>query len=234
MKGSILSIAVYLRHRGPAIKGLLQNCSLYILIFRTKRFAKNRTPSLQHVFYQKDQLKVRTSRPDHSTGTNISSINDLRNAVDDNLAASLGELGFSQSFTLVDAKLALGVATVLIAGGLFLADKKLGFEKTYTLTVVAVVLYFALSALQLYLTSSKKYKNNKFVGYNDKKDKIAVYSWTTKFDPVYHVKIVLNDADAITSKIEFASVFDAFGYYKPDNTTALFRTELANLAKKDL
>lgn len=172
--------------------------------------------------------------PFNSIATNTSSITDLRNAVDDNLAASLGELGFSQSFTLIDAKLALGVSTVLISAALFVADKKLGFEKTFTLTVVAVVLYFTLSALQLYLTSSKSYKNNKFVGYNDKKEKIAVYTWTTKFDPVYHVKIVLNDKESVTSKIEFAKVFDAFGYYKPDNTTALFRTELANLAKKDL
>lgn len=159
----------------------------------------------------------------------------MRTVVDDNLQASLGKLGYAQSFTLTDLKLALGYMTIAIAGGLFYLDKKFEFKDAYNFTVAGIVVYFIISGIHLFFTSGK-FKNNKYVGYNDSKEKILISSWTNKYEPTYHYKIVINDDEsrAITSQFPFTSVFDSFGYYKSDLTTEILQKELEKFGKKDL
>lgn len=134
----------------------------------------------------------------------------------------MAELGYEQSFTLIDTKLALGYGTVAIAGILFYMDKKLPFKDTYYCIVVCVVLYAIISAILYYYTSGPE-KNNKYVGYNDGKQKIAVHTWTSKYDPIYNVKIVLNDniESAILVDIPFTKFYDAFGFYNQGAFTEL-------------
>lgn len=153
---------------------------------------------------------------------------DLRNTVDDNLPLTMEALGYEQSFTLIDIKLALGYLTVAIAGLLFYLDKKFSFKETYYVIAGCVVVYFILSSILYFFTSTPKYKNNKFVGYNESKQKIEVFTWTSKYDPIYNVKIVIddNDASATVTEFPFMKMFDAFGYYNQDAAVALFKQVL--------
>jgi len=143
-------------------------------------------------------------------------------------------LGYTQSFSLIDTKLALGYLTVVIAGLLYVVDKKFGFEKTYNVTVLSVILYFLISAILFYLSSTTKYKNVKYIGYDEKNQKILVATWTEKYDPIYHLKIRFNDEESssIVTSFEFMKVFDAFGYYKQDELTRMLKNELEKIDKK--
>lgn len=119
---------------------------------------------------------------------------------------------------------------------LFYIDKKFGFKEAYFLTVLIIGLYFLVSGVLLFFTSSTKYKNNKFIGLNDSNQKISVSTWTYKCEPLYNIKITLNDDENVSleTKIEFMKVFDSFGYYKQDETTTFLKKELEKLNKKSL
>lgn len=143
--------------------------------------------------------------------------------MDDNLPASLAQLGYTQSFSLIDLKIALGYTTVLIAGGLFLVDKKYGFESIFNITIAAILVYALASLVLYYFSSVGEYKNNKYIGYNDKGEKILVAAWTVKYKPIYHIKLVLNNKEEITAELEFTKVFDSWGYYKQEETTEFLK-----------
>ena len=77
---------------------------------------------------------------------------DLKNTTDDALPNYLNSLKFKQSHNLTDVRLALGYASVLIAGLTFYFDFKLGWDKTKYWTLWAVVVYFLLNgALTLWI-----------------------------------------------------------------------------------
>lgn len=156
--------------------------------------------------------------------TNRSSVNDLRNATDDQLPFALETLGYQQSFTLIDTKLALGYLTVAIAGLLFYMDKKFAFKDTYYAVIACVAAYFVISTIMLYFTSGPQ-KDNKYIGFNDAQQKILVYSWTSKYDPIYNVKIVLNDNtdSAVEAALPFTKFFDGFGYYNQEAFVGLVK-----------
>lgn len=158
----------------------------------------------------------------------------MRTTVDDNLTTSLSALGYNESFTLIDTKIALGYLTAIIAGGLYFYDKKYGFDKTFNLTIVAVLAYFAISGILWYYTSTPQYKNVKYIGYNDKKEKITVATWTSKFEPIYHVKITTSEGQQIDAQFEFMKLFDGMGYYKEEQLTKLIKAELEKVNKKSI
>lgn len=151
----------------------------------------------------------------------------MRNHTDEQLPLSLQSLGYDQSFTLIDTKLALGYLTVAIAGLLFWMDKKYVFKDTYYAVIACVVLYFLISTVMWYLNYGT-YKDNKYIGYNDSNQKISVYTSTTKYDPIYNVKIVLNDQfdAALEVPLPFTKFYDQFGYYNQEALTTLLKEAL--------
>lgn len=118
---------------------------------------------------------------------------------------------------MIDIKLGLGCITVAIAGFLFWLDKNYPFKDTYYVIAGAVGLYFLVSCVLLYFTSGPGYKDNKYAG-TKKQDRIVLYGWTTKYDPIYNVKVVLNgnEQGAVTKEIPFNKVFDQFGYFNQE------------------
>ncbi|KAF2674592.1 hypothetical protein BT63DRAFT_14925 [Microthyrium microscopicum] len=75
----------------------------------------------------------------------VYSLPELKNTTDDALPNYLNSLGFTQSHTLTDVRLALGYAAVSIAGALFYADWKLGWDVTRAYTLPAVLAYGVLN-----------------------------------------------------------------------------------------
>lgn len=109
-----------------------------------------------------------------------------------------------------------------IAGILFYMEKHYTFKETKNVIAILVVLYFLISCVMYYLTHFGKFKNNKYSGINDAGEKVTVYTWTTKFDPIYNVKVVLGLL-AVTSSFEFMKMYDRFGFINLEAATALFR-----------
>ena len=79
---------------------------------------------------------------------------DLKNATDDALAPYLTNLPkpytFKQEHYTTNIKLALGYTAVVIAGVLFYADWKLGWDATKAYTAPACVVYFVLNGFLTY------------------------------------------------------------------------------------
>lgn len=165
--------------------------------------------------------------------TNFSSINDLRQATDDNLSSVLSELGYDESFKLIDTKLALGYSTVIIAGLLYYIDKKYTFQESFNVTALSIVAYFLISGVLSYLKWTNK--DVKYVGYTPKGKKISISGWTEKFDSVYKTKIVLNgdDKNAVFADLEFSKLFDILGYFSRDGLLSLLKKEISKIEKKD-
>ena len=80
------------------------------------------------------------------------SLNDLKNTTDDALGNYLRGLSFKQDNTKLDVRLALGYVSVIIAGAIFYADWKLGWEATKGWTAVAVAAYAVLNGAFTYWT----------------------------------------------------------------------------------
>lgn len=147
----------------------------------------------------------------------------MKLAADEALPAVMETMGYEQSFTLADIKLALGYGTVAIAALLYLLDKKYPFEQTFYASLALVVVYGIISIVMYYLNSSAQYKNTAYVGYDKSKKKISVHTWSTKYDPIYNVKIVLEGRteSAAAGEIPFNKFFDQFGYLNREQFTKL-------------
>jgi len=78
------------------------------------------------------------------------SVPDLKSTTDDALPNYLTSLKFVEDHTYTDVRLALGYVAVAIAGALFYADWKLGWDATKPYTLFAVVVYFALNSAFTY------------------------------------------------------------------------------------
>ena len=160
----------------------------------------------------------------------------MRTTCNENLSTSFSALGYEESFTFVDTKLVVGYSCAAIAGLLYFYDKKYGFEKTYNLTILCLVIYFILSLFYYYLTNTDKYANVNYIGYDKGNSKVLVATWTTKYDPVYYMRIRFNEDknNEITTNIEFMKLFDKAGYYHPQEMTNFVKTTLENSNKKNI
>ncbi|CAK9441063.1 uncharacterized protein LODBEIA_P49320 [Lodderomyces beijingensis] len=156
--------------------------------------------------------------------SNLNSVKDLQKTTDEHLGSVLTQLGYEESFKLIDLKLGLGLVSVLIAGLLFVADKKFQFKDIYSITVVCCVVYSVLNAAILAI--NYRYKNVKYVGYDSKGNKLTLATETKKYEPVYYLSVDLNGRKHSTS-IPFNKFFDAVGYFIRDEFTKELSEEIS-------
>ncbi|EER35353.1 conserved hypothetical protein [Candida tropicalis MYA-3404] len=162
--------------------------------------------------------------------TNLNSVNELRQTTDENLGFIFQQLGYTESFALIDLKLGLGLSTVIIAGLLFLVDKKYTWKENYNITVISCVLYAIISGV-LYLINFLN-KNVKYTGYDKKGNKLTVATYSNKYDPIYNITIN-SDGKQVKSELEFNKFFDVVGFFNRDAFTNIIGDELNKLNKKD-
>ncbi|EGV61608.1 signal peptidase complex subunit spc2 [Yamadazyma tenuis] len=169
-----------------------------------------------------------------TTKPNLYNVAQLRTIVDDNLSDILGGLGYSESFKLTDIKLALGVLTVLLSGGLFLIEKKIPFNESFTLTVLILAVYFAISGVLFFLTNSKRFKNIKYVGFNDNNEQITIVTSSPKYEPVYNIELRFGEErqQSVKTHIEFMKIFDNFSMFQPELLKQLLSKEIEKVGKK--
>lgn len=77
----------------------------------------------------------------------LASQTDLKNASDDAIANYLNSLGFKQTHTMGDVRLALGYGSFFVSAACFAWDYKFGFEDTKMLSAAAVVVYVLLQGV---------------------------------------------------------------------------------------
>ncbi|CAI5759660.1 unnamed protein product [Candida verbasci] len=162
--------------------------------------------------------------------TNLNSVKELLITTDDNLGSVFSQFNYEESFKLKDLKLGLGLIQVLIAGLLFLADRKFQFHDIFTITVISCLLYGGINAV-LYIINYK-FKNVKYVGLN-KSDKLVIKTWSTKYDPIYNITIIKNDKETTTTQIPYNKIFDVLGLFNRDEFSKLIKLELGKLGKKN-
>lgn len=162
--------------------------------------------------------------------TNLNSVNELRQTSDENLGFIFQQFGYTESFALIDLKLGLGLSTVIIAGLLFLVDKKYTWKESYTVTVISCTLYAIISGV-LYLINFLN-KNVKYTGYDKKGNKLTVATQSNKLDPIYNITIFENGKQ-VTSALQFNKFFDVVGFLNRDALTKLIGEELNRLNKKE-
>lgn len=77
----------------------------------------------------------------------LASQTDLKNATDDAIANYLNSLGFKQTHTMGDVRLALGYGSFFVSAACFAWDYKFGFEDTKMYSAAAVVVYVLLQGV---------------------------------------------------------------------------------------
>ncbi|KIV91816.1 hypothetical protein PV10_06313, partial [Exophiala mesophila] len=143
--------------------------------------------------------------------------NDLKNATDDAVAPFLTSLPkpytFTQQHKTTNIRLALGYTAVAIAGALFYADYKLGWDATKPYTAPACIAYFLLnSALTYWIWAVEA--GTIFVGTREGGQKLTIKSSAKKHSSIYKLKITYEapsgkkweDKEVSTSFTEWFSI----------------------------
>ncbi|KAK5058890.1 hypothetical protein LTR84_011154 [Exophiala bonariae] len=119
------------------------------------------------------------------------SVNDLKNATDDAIAPYLTSLPkpytFKQQHGSTNVRLALGYSAVVIAGVLFFADYKLGWDDTKAYTAPACLAYFILNLALTYWIWQEA--GTIFIGTREGGQKLTLKSSSKKHSPTYTLRV---------------------------------------------
>ncbi|WPG98157.1 microsomal signal peptidase 25 kDa subunit-domain-containing protein [Acrodontium crateriforme] len=139
------------------------------------------------------------------------SLGDLKNTTDDALGNYLRGLSFTQDNSKLDIRLAMGYVMVVIAGAIFVADYKLGWEATKTWTAVGVAAYTLLNgAFTFWMWGVEK--GLVFEGTKNG-HKISIKSKSKKYDPTYYISVT-NGSSTREIQAPFTRWFTADGYFE--------------------
>ncbi|KAI9702070.1 MAG: hypothetical protein M1836_001414 [Candelina mexicana] len=167
----------------------------------------------------------------------IHSLSDLKNTTDDALPNYLTSLSFKQSQLLTDVRLALGYTTVAIAAATFYFDYTLGFEKTKSWTLIAVIAYFLLNGVLTYWIWGVE-KGKIFVGELNG-TQLAIQSHVDRHIPVYHLNVsyALPTSKGVWHEIQlsrpFTKWFSADGYFVAKPLQQWLATEIPVIGQAD-
>lgn len=133
-------------------------------------------------------------------------------AVEEKLPESLIGLGYTESFKIIDTKLALGYIGAALAAGTFYLERKFKFNDVLPYTTALVLIYFLI---QLYNWYFLKFIAKKIIykGYNNK-DSLEISGEYDKFTPEYNLtfKVIKNDQIIEFKEVlKFTDIFDTFG-----------------------
>ncbi|KAF4636525.1 hypothetical protein G7Y89_g1562 [Cudoniella acicularis] len=147
----------------------------------------------------------------------VHSLADLKNTTDDALPTYLNSLGFKQSHTLTDTRLALGYSAFAICSATFYWDYKFGFENTKQYTTIAVIIYTILNSILTFWIWGVE-KGTVYIGTSKTTgEKIQIQSKTEKHVPKYCLTVTTTDKNGRKKrkivKKEFKDWFDAKGHF---------------------
>ncbi|KAI9831381.1 MAG: hypothetical protein M1826_003554 [Phylliscum demangeonii] len=142
---------------------------------------------------------------------------DLKNTTDDALPNYLNSLKFQQSHFYADVRHALGFSAVAIAAATFYFDYTLGWEKTKSGTLWAVLMYFLLNgALAVWM--SRHEQGCIYMG-KMKDTEVLVKSRVEKLKPTYFLSVQYrqsssgHDWTVVEAEASFTRWFDEQGHF---------------------
>lgn len=148
----------------------------------------------------------------------LHSVPALKTESDEHLSAVFDDLGFTESFIIVDVKLIVGYLSVAAAGLMYYLDKK--FKNDFNNTAYVFYIQFLVSVfftLQFvwFLVSKFVEKDIKYTGKKNGKTLKVSTSTKSKTDPVYQITINL-DGKNHASSIPFKDFFFDDGFLSMD------------------
>lgn len=161
---------------------------------------------------------------------NIYSTPDLRQTLDEALPTVFSRLGYTQSFHLIDMKLAIGYSIAVVAGVSFILDKKMKFDEALTYQKLLVIAYMILSTVFWYFTKHIE-KGVTFSGSNGK-DKITVVTKMKKYSSLYEVAIKDKSGKTVNVELPVNKVFNAHGFLQQDLLFEWYKQQMKLLAEK--
>ncbi|KAI9884152.1 MAG: ER membrane complex subunit 3 [Watsoniomyces obsoletus] len=167
----------------------------------------------------------------------VYSVADLKNTTDDALPNYLNSLKFRQSHYYIDVRLALGFSAVAIAAATFYFDYTLGWEKTKTGTLWAVIAYFIINGL-LTLWIWRVERGCVYSG-ELKGAKLHVESRVEKYNPTYFLSIRYSKPGRVENwqsmelNAPFAKWFDAEGHFVAVHFQQWLATEIPVVGAAD-
>jgi signal peptidase complex subunit 2 len=162
---------------------------------------------------------------------------DLKNTSDDVIPTYLNSLGFVQSHTLSDIRLAIGYTAFAICAACFCWDYTFGFESTKYYSAVAVALYSVLNGALTYWIWAVE-KGTLYVGTNKNGDKIQIATKTEKLMPIYNVTVTTwtkgeKKPKKVSLKKPFTGWFDKAGNFVPEPFQQMLATGVPFIGKVD-
>lgn len=161
---------------------------------------------------------------------NIYSTPDLRQTLDEALPTVFSRLGYTQSFRLIDMKLAIGYSIAVVAGVSFILDKKMKFDEALTYQKLLVVAYMILSTVFWYFTKHIE-KGVTFSG-SSGKDNITVVTKMKKYSSLYEVAIEDKAGKTVNVELPVNKVFNAHGFLQQDLLFEWYKQQMKLLAEK--
>lgn len=139
----------------------------------------------------------------------------MKTECDEHLSDVFADLGYTESFKLIDIKLIIGYTSVVLAGLMYYIEKKFknDFNNLNYVFYLQLLVgsFFSIQAIWLIFSKFVE-KNIKYVGYN-KENKVIKISTSTKnkTDPNYKI-VVISDTDSSSQNNELVIPFNTIFY----------------------
>lgn len=141
-------------------------------------------------------------------------------------------MGYTATHFLINVRLILGFSSVLVAGGVALWDRKVGFFEAFNVTAVGVAVYIVLSAAYLYWVTFVE-KGVVYEGSDEAGENIQIVTKVKdKYSPVYTV-VVKRKGKTWESEAQFMKWFGINGLIEFRTFEEWFANVVKNEEKKD-
>lgn len=182
---------------------------------------------------------------------NLFNTSVLKTTCDDQIESILTkQLEYKPSYALIDTRLALGYASVIVAGLTAFLDYKLGFFPAKIYTAIGVSLYVILNVAYTYwivfvekgvvFNGHKEASENKQKSVsNNQKLTIATKkgSKDSKYDPVYEITVTISPAGSsaqtvVSKSLQFNDYFATSGFIVFDKFAACVKNIVEEAEEK--
>lgn len=160
---------------------------------------------------------------------NVYAVPEIRKVLEEEIPSIFSKLGYKQSFTLIDSKLALGYSIIGVAAISFLIDKKMDWANSVEYQKALVGGYMVLCVVYWYFCKFIE-RGITYEGTN-KSGKIQIKTKFEKYNPSIKVSIY-KEHKSINTELAATSIFTEAGYLQRDLLFEWFKKEVKTFEQK--
>lgn len=166
-----------------------------------------------------------------SKAINVYSIPELQQTLDEALPGTFARLQYTQSFGLIDTKLAIGYSIAAVAAVSFLLDKKFKFDEVLSYQKGLLATYAVLSLAFWYFTKYIE-KGVTYSGIKPSGEKVVVKARFEKKEPLYLVEFSNGDGKELKTSLSATKVFNEAGFLQTDLLFEWLKDQMEILSSK--